>query len=69
MVNERRAFAVVPKATVRGRETEMKELLPILCAAALTLLLAACATDRIYSGGGVGYHASQHRADHGQNSH
>ena len=47
----------------------MKELLPILCAAALTLLLAACATDRIYSGGGVGYHASQHRADHGQNSH
>ena len=43
----------------------MKTLLPIVCAAALALLLSACATDGIYSGGGVGYHASQHRADYG----
>ena len=54
MVSERLALVAVPMATVPRQETEMKTLLPILWAGALTLLLAACDTDGIYSGGSVG---------------
>ena len=48
----------------------MKTLLPILCAGAMAILLAACATDGLYSGGSVGrFHtngALQQRYDAGK---
>ena len=43
----------------------MKTLQPILCAGAIAMLLAACATDGIYSGGSVGrFHGDAQSAQH-----